>query len=143
MAPLNAQYIFGHDGNCGAQSVRPEGRRAKQNTYADSADVRARRMHPLVEENLAQHQFGRDTYRDRERSPLVAFENPERQVPHQQDVGNENRSNIAIVETDELLPPGVRGRWRSQGRGRRLAHAGSLILYSWTAAGLSMFCSLP
>ena len=112
MAPLDAQHILGHDGNCRAQGVGPIRRRPQQNSHADAADVRARRMHPLVKKNPAQRQFGRDADHDRQQRPLVALENAERQVPHQQNAGNENRGDVAIVETDELLPPGGRGRWR-------------------------------
>ena len=72
-------------------------------------------MHPLVKEDAAQHQFGRDAYDDRQQGLLIAFENAERQMSDQQDAGDEDGSDVTVVEADQLLPPDRRGRWRGQG----------------------------
>ena len=56
-------------------------------------------MQPLVKKIRPSASSVDDADDDRQQRPLVAFEDAERQVPHQQDAGNENRSDVAIVET--------------------------------------------
>ena len=104
VAPFDPQHVFRHDRNRAAQGVRPVRRRTHQNADADAGDVGARRMQPFVIENAAQRQFSRDADDDRQQSLLVAFQNAERQVPSQQNAGDENRRNVTVIEADQLLP---------------------------------------
>ena len=82
MAVPDAQDIFRSDGNCAAQSERPRCRRTEQNADADAGDVGAGEVRPGSVDDFTERDFGKDTNGDCQRGFLVAFKDPERQVPN-------------------------------------------------------------
>jgi cytosine deaminase len=89
---------------------------------ADIVDLGAGRVGPLAVRDAAQRHLGDERRENRQTGALPPFENAERQVRRQEDRGDEQWRQEAVVEPEPLLP--FRHRPRG-GDARQLRHAGS------------------
>src|ERR1700754_3041198 len=107
MPVLHAQHVLRHDRKHAAQRERPESRRTKPNSNADTADVRARQIQPLAKKDSSQNELGNERRNDRQRGSFVALENAIEQMAHQQYTGDEERCDVAVVESSHLVHPAI------------------------------------
>ncbi len=120
---LHADQVLRRDGDDSTERIGPEGRRSQQNTDADPADVGARKVRPLTDEEFSQNKFGKDAAHDCKQRFFIAFKNSEREMSHQQDQGDEDGRNKSILHAEGLAPASSRSR-----RDPNLpAHCGSLM----------------
>src|ERR1700722_8331516 len=101
-------------------------------------------MKPFMKENSPEHQFEQNTCNDRQQRLLVAFENAEGQVTHQQNTGDESGRDVTVINPEQGFSRGWRLRrlggqlkW-SDWRAHLLAHAGSFIVCNCSVAGASI-----
>src|SRR5678815_4231771 len=94
VTPLHPQHILRHYRDHAAQQERPVGRRADQNSYADSRYVSASKIEPLSKKDATENQFGNDCGRDRKRRLVIAFQNAVGKMTDQQDEGDKEWSDV-------------------------------------------------
>src|SRR5688572_1849183 len=99
MATLHAQHIFRHDRKQTRESKRPKRRRANKNAATDTADIRARKIEPLAKKDPPQHQLGNNRDENRDPGLLITFQNAVAKMPDEQNESDEERRDIAVVET--------------------------------------------
>lgn len=122
MATFHAQHVFRHDRKHAGEGERPERGRAQKNSDADAADVRTREVEPLADEDPTEDELGDESRDNGEGSPFVAFEDAVEEMADHQNERDEERRDVAVVETE--LAPGSKSR-RSYGLNSRVAHTWS------------------
>ena len=70
-------------------------------------DIRARKIEPLAEKDPTQHQLGNKRSNNRERRPFITLENPVEKMTDEQNESDEERRDVAIVETKPALRTGT------------------------------------
>ena len=111
MPAFHAQHILRHDRKHARECKRPERGRAQKYADADAADIRARKIEPLAVKNPPQHELRDDRRDDRERRPLVTFEDAVEKMTDEQNERNEERRDVAIVETQTVPNWNIKSRW--------------------------------
>src|SRR3954452_16489238 len=99
MPAFHAQHVLRHDRKHAGQRKRPERGRAQQNPNTNAADVRARKVEQLAVKNPSQYELGDNRRDDRERRSLVTLENPVEKMTGEEYESNEERRDVAIIET--------------------------------------------
>ncbi len=107
VAALDTQDVLGGKRDQAAERVGPEPWGAHQDADADSRDIGAGQVRDLAVEEAAEHDLGQDRSDDCQSRLPRAFQNADREVPAQQDTGDEERGDEPLVDLPQRRALGV------------------------------------
>src|SRR5678815_1021367 len=104
VSPFHPQHILRHDRNRAAQRIRPESGRTNEYSYANAGNVCTRKIQPFPIKDSTENQLTSQRSTNCQSCLPVALEYSVREMAHQKDEGDKQRSDVAIIKAETGLP---------------------------------------
>src|SRR6185437_7009802 len=106
MPAAPADDIFRRNRKRAAKGIRPEGRRANENTDTDARDVRAGEVRPFPQYKSREHQVENHAGGNRKYGARKAFEQSELGLPGYQNQGYQEGRKVPVLNAEKATDRG-------------------------------------